>query len=92
MNNFGKELFKNKEENIFSTGFVEIDEYIKGIEKGSIITIGGRPAMGKTSFAISVLIHLLEKQKKILFFSPVLTNNLLKKRMLMIKTGFNFKI
>lgn len=64
-------IFNFKEdENNFSTGFKDIDSYIKHVEKGSIITIGSRPAMGKTSFALSILNHLIEQDKKVFWFSP----------------------
>lgn len=51
------------------TGFVDLDEMLAGIKKGNIISVGGRPAMGKTSFLISILQNLLKKGNKCLFFS-----------------------
>lgn len=59
-------MYTEKPEN-FKTGFFDIDDCICGVPKGSIITIGARPAMGKTSFAISVCNRLLYMDKKVLF-------------------------
>ena len=51
------------------TGFRDLDILLASIEKSSIITIGGRPAMGKTSFAVSIMLKFLEQNKKCLYFS-----------------------
>jgi len=66
---FGKAFidFYNTDEKLFETGFVGLDACLSGVTKGSIVTIGARPAMGKTSFAVSVCNHLLETDKKVLF-------------------------
>ena len=37
-----------------STGFKEIDEITSGLQNGDVITIASRPAMGKTSFALTI--------------------------------------
>ncbi|MBR6163859.1 AAA family ATPase [bacterium] len=75
-----KEFLKQTDETVFTTGFSEIDEFIKNVDKGSILTIGARPSMGKTFFAISILTHLLEENKKVCWFSPSLPmNNVIKR-------------
>ena len=52
------------------TGFETIDDIISGFHKGSLITIAGRPAMGKTSLALSIVKHVtIENKIPILFFS-----------------------
>lgn len=60
------EAYENKEK-YFETGFYFLDNCLNGVTKGSIITIGARPAMGKSSFAISICNHLLDMDKKVLF-------------------------
>ena len=53
----------------FETGISEIDNlFNRGITKGSLITIAGRQGVGKTSFAISICNHLLEKDMKVRYF------------------------
>ena len=46
-----------------------MDAILSGIEKSSIITVGGRPSMGKTSFINSIMVNLLKQKKKCLYFS-----------------------
>ena len=58
-----------KHEPALKTEFYDLDAILNGIEKSSIITIGGRPSMGKTSFINSIMLNLLEQKKKCLYFS-----------------------
>ena len=51
------------------TGFQDLDCILSGVEKGNLITIGARPAMGKTSLMTSILYNLLKADKKCLLFS-----------------------
>lgn len=84
-----KDVLKGTEKKIFSTGFIDIDLVLRNVEKGSIITIGGRPAMGKTAFSLSIVNHLLEQNKKIFYFSPVLRTKAIAKRLIANKLGMN---
>ena len=55
---------------LISTGFFTLDQYLNGgFRYGQLITIGARPSIGKTAFAISLIRNMLERDKKILFFS-----------------------
>jgi replicative DNA helicase len=47
----------------------EIDEKIGGLTKGDLIVIAGRPAMGKTSLALSISYRMSKVGKKGIFFS-----------------------
>jgi replicative DNA helicase len=40
------------------TGFVDIDEMTSGLQKGDLVIVAGRPAMGKTSFCLNVAQHV----------------------------------
>lgn len=51
------------------TGFNGLDSVLYGVEKGSLITIGGRPSIGKTAFMTSILYNFLKQDKKCLLFS-----------------------
>ena len=61
---------KNQNKIFFKTGFEDLDSVL-GIQekKGALITIGARPAMGKTTFMLSILENILSKNKKCLYFS-----------------------
>ena len=53
-----------------STGFNDFDKYLEKINpKNCIITIGGRPSMGKTSFALSICNHLLKEKHRVMYVS-----------------------
>lgn len=52
------------------TGFVDLDKWTAGFQKGDLIIIGARPAMGKTTFAQNLAFNVAEINKKpVLFFS-----------------------
>lgn len=68
--------------NSIKTGFEDIDIMLSGIEKGSLVIIGGRPAMGKTSFMMTILENLLKAGHKCLYFSVELSKEMLIRRFL----------
>lgn len=45
----------------YQIGYKQLDSYLNGIKEGTIITIGARPGMGKTTFLNNIIINLLEK-------------------------------
>ena len=49
------------------SGFVNIDEKIGGFKKGEFIVIGGRPGMGKSTFAIQLAIQMSRFKHKVLY-------------------------
>ena len=54
---------------LIPTGFIDLDKIILGIEKGEIIIIAGRPAMGKTSLALNISLNVAKKGVGVLIFS-----------------------
>ena len=66
----------------FITGFKYLDAVLSGVEKGNLIVIGGRPAMGKTAFMTSILYNLLKSDKKCLVFSLEMSINQYLKRLI----------
>ncbi|MEE2768853.1 MAG: replicative DNA helicase [Actinomycetota bacterium] len=52
-----------------STGFDDLDEITSGLQDESLVIVGARPAMGKTSFALGVASHVAirENQPALLF-------------------------
>ena len=51
------------------TGFIELDEKLRGIKKGEVICIASRPAMGKTTFALNLVRNLTIQQISTAIFS-----------------------
>ena len=44
------------------TGFRELDEFLGGLEAGSLMIIAARPSMGKTAFALTIAQHVALRQ------------------------------
>ena len=39
------------------TGYLDLDELLSGLQPSSLVVVGARPAMGKTSFALGMVAH-----------------------------------
>ena len=65
------------------SGFHELDQKTTGFQDGDLIIIAGRPAMGKTSFALNMMRNAaIDSKKKIGFFSLEMANEQLAMRLL----------
>ena len=51
------------------TGFSNIDKKIGGFKQGELIIIGGRPGMGKSTFAIQMAIQISQAMHKVLYIN-----------------------
>lgn len=64
-----------------STGFKEFDECINGgFECPSVVVLGGRPAMGKTAFLLTLCLNWEEQKIPYMFISRELSNSQVLKR------------
>lgn len=52
-----------------STGFRDLDKYTAGLQKGTLVLIAARPAMGKTSLALNIAQNVALSGKTVAFFS-----------------------
>lgn len=59
----------------YNVGYKQIDNIINGLKLGSVIAIGARPAMGKTTFLNNVIINLLEKYNLPTLYVNLSNNN-----------------
>lgn len=72
----------NASANIY-TGIQEFDENLNGFLKGNLIIIGGRPANGKTSFALSILKNThLKNNYRLIYLTLELNNNQIGERLM----------
>ena len=53
-----KDMLEGREFKGLETAFEGLDLYFEGSDAGELILIGGRPSMGKTGFAISMIKNL----------------------------------
>jgi replicative DNA helicase len=73
-----------------TSGFRDIDEYTAGFQPGNFVIIAARPAMGKTSMALTMAAAAArEEQKPIAFFSLEMTNDELVTRLLCAEARIN---
>ena len=43
------------------TGFSDLDKLTGGLSGGQLILVGGRPAMGKSTFAMNIADHVMRQ-------------------------------
>jgi len=73
-----------------TSGFRDIDEYTAGFQPGNFIILAARPAMGKTSMALTMAAAAAkEEQKPIAIFSLEMTNEELVTRLLCAEARIN---
>lgn len=74
------------------TGFHGIDEILGGLKPGNLVIIAGRPGMGKTAFALSLLNHLYQKKESVAsFYSMEMSEEELMIRLISLMTKRNSK-
>ncbi len=66
-----------------ATGFIDLDHKTAGFQKGNLVLVAARPAMGKTSLVLSMARDIAVRQhKNVLMFSLEMTNTELVNRIL----------
>ena len=70
------------------TGFRDLDNKTAGFQRGDLIIIGARPAMGKTTFAQNLAYNIAGINKRgVLFFSMEMAKNEIVDRMIATTSG-----
>lgn len=70
-----------------ATGFIDLDRRTAGFQPGNLVLIAARPAMGKTSFVLSLARNVIVKQKKpIVMFSLEMSKTELVNRLLAMES------
>ncbi len=65
------------------SGFIDLDKKTAGFQKGDLVIVGARPAMGKTTFAQNLAFNIANINKKgVLFFSMEMAKNEIVDRMI----------
>jgi replicative DNA helicase len=66
-----------------STGFTTLDKWTAGLQPSNLIVVGGRTAMGKTSFALNIAMHVsLSEGRGVVIFSMEMSRVELTERLL----------
>ena len=84
-----EELHKNKGAlRGLKTGFRDLDKKTAGMQKGDLVIIGARPAMGKTTFAQNLAYNIASMNNRgVLFFSMEMAANEIVDRMISDVSG-----
>ncbi len=75
------------------TGFTMLDILAGGFENGHLIIMGARPAMGKTTFAFSLIENICIKgRKSCLYYPAQMSVNESLKRIVALHAGVNYRV
>ena len=66
----------------YDTGFIDLNRYLDGLQKGDLIIIAARPSMGKTAFALNLVGNHCDLGHRSIVFSLEMPTEQLQKRML----------
>lgn len=70
-----------------STGMVDLDKKINGLNKSDLVLVAARPAMGKTAFALNLCLNVAKKYNKtVAMFSLEMSREQLAMRLLSIES------
>ena len=71
-----------------STGFEKLDKMSNGLKAGDLFVVAARPSMGKTSFLMNIVEHvILDEKKPALVFSCEMPSAQLVERLLLARAG-----
>lgn len=87
IDDFVEELYSDEPKAQIKTGFPLMDYKIGGLEPTQLVVIAARPSVGKTAFALNMLLNIANQGYKTSFFSLETTGVSILKRMLTTKTG-----
>jgi replicative DNA helicase len=66
-------LAQNKNLNLVSTGFNNVDYYISGVAPGEMICLAGRPGMGKSGLALNMAVNMTKQGKSVVYITLEMT-------------------
>ena len=65
-----------------STGFLDLDRLLNGIERDSLVIFAGRPGMGKSLFEQAVRLHVAQEGRRVAVFNLEMSSEQLMQRQL----------
>lgn len=84
---FVEELYSDEPKKVIKTGFPLMDYKIGGLEPTQLIVIAARPSVGKTGFALQMMLNIAKQGYKTSLFSLETTGVAILERMLSAATG-----
>ena len=80
-----------KKNPVIMTGYTELDKLTGGFKRGELILIAGRPAMGKTAFALNLANAFMSERKITCLFSLEMSKHYLLKYIKYLKAGIDIQ-
>nr|YP_010336216.1 replication helicase subunit [Chroodactylon ornatum]UNJ14622.1 replication helicase subunit [Chroodactylon ornatum] len=76
------------------TGFSELDYLLNGLQKGNLLILAGRPAMGKTALSLSIITNICKYRPEtcILLFSLEMSSKQIITRLMLMESGLPLNI
>ena len=84
---FVEELYSDEPKKVIKTGFPLMDYKIGGLEPTQLVVIAARPSVGKTGFALQMMLNIAKQGYKTSLFSLETTGVAILERMLSAATG-----
>lgn len=72
---------------VVNTGFATLDEMLAGLRAGQLIVVGAGPAVGKTSFALTLALNAARQGVKVGIFSLEMSGKELAQRIICAESG-----
>lgn len=74
-----------------STGFIDLDRILLGMQRKDLILLAARPSVGKTALAVNIALNAAQKNAKVAIFSLEMSKTQLVQRMLSSLSLINLK-
>lgn len=84
-------VLHQKEEKALNTGYLRLDEIIGGFRKGELITIGAATGVGKSAFAINLLLNITEQENVVGLWSFEMSESEILQRIFSNRSGLGKK-
>lgn len=83
VSDFYTKMGRDDYEGLVPTGYNTIDEVIKGLLPGQMTVLAGDTSAGKTTFAVSLSMNLIESGKRVAYYSNEMTTNQIAGRLML---------
>ena len=81
--------YKDKDDRGYYTGLDKLDEYLVGLHREELTTIGARPGVGKTILGMQIALNIAKNGKKVMFTSLEMSTTQICERVISANTYIN---
>ncbi len=79
--------FKERSSQKLHTGFSRLDDITGGLERGDVIVIGARPAVGKSAFVTQIILQMAAEGGRVAFYNLEMSDKQIYERLLSNQSG-----